>query len=43
MLVTLEEIQFSPPLFQRPECLLCCASGDMFASHKGAAVLLGSS
>jgi sugar lactone lactonase YvrE len=39
MRVSLDQIQFSPPIFQRPECLLCCASGDMFASHKGASVL----
>ena len=39
MRVSLDQIQLSPPVFQRPECLLCCASGDMFASHKGAGVL----
>src|SRR4051812_33236260 len=39
MRVRLDDISFSPPLFRRPECLLCCASGDMFASHKGAGVL----
>jgi sugar lactone lactonase YvrE len=39
MRVSLDDLQFSPPLFSRPECLLCCASGDMFASHKGAGVL----
>jgi sugar lactone lactonase YvrE len=39
MPVSLDNIALSPPLFSRPECLLCCASGDMFASHKGAGVL----
>jgi hypothetical protein len=39
MRVDLDELKFSPPLFSRPECLLCCATGDIFASHKGAGVL----
>lgn len=39
MRVTLDDIQLSAPVHQRPECVLCCASGDLFASHKGAAVI----
>jgi sugar lactone lactonase YvrE len=39
MNIDLKDVSFTRPLFSRPECVLCCASGDMFASHRGAAVI----
>lgn len=39
MRISLDDISFTEPLFRRPECVLCCASGDMFTSHAGAIAL----
>ncbi len=39
MRIALDDISFSPRMFRRPECVLCCASGDMFTSHAGATAL----